>query len=71
MTTDLYFSYRICKNVTWVIGVDNIFNVHPDVAATVDAKSESWGDSESGGPFEAVQMGYNGMRLFTNVVLHF
>ncbi len=71
MTTDLYFSYKINKNISWVIGVDNIFNVHPDIAATAGAKSESWGDSESGGPFEAVQMGYNGMRLFTNVVLHF
>jgi len=71
MTTDLYFSYKINKNISIVIGADNIFNVHPDIAATAGAKSESWGDSESGGPFEAVQMGYNGMRLFTNVVLHF
>jgi iron complex outermembrane receptor protein len=71
MTTDFYFSYKINKNISWVVGVDNIFNVHPDISATVGAKSESWGDSESGGPFDAVQMGYNGMRLFTNVVLHF
>jgi iron complex outermembrane recepter protein len=71
MTTDLYFSYKINKNISWVIGVDNLFNVHPDISATNGAKNESWGDSESGGPFDAVQMGYNGMRLFTNVVLHF
>jgi iron complex outermembrane receptor protein len=71
MTTDLYFSYKINKNISWIIGADNIFNVHPDISATVGAKSASWGDSESGGPFDAVQMGYNGMRLFTNVVLHF
>jgi iron complex outermembrane recepter protein len=71
MTTDLYFSYKISKNVSWVIGVDNIFNVHPDISATAGAKNSSWGDSESGGPFDAVQMGYNGMRIFTNVVLHF
>jgi iron complex outermembrane receptor protein len=71
VTTDIYFSYKISKNFTWVIGVDNLFNVHPDIAATVGAKNESWGDSESGGPFEAVQMGYNGMRIFTNVVIHF
>jgi iron complex outermembrane recepter protein len=71
MTTDLYFMYRINKNVSWVVGVDNIFNVHPDISATVGAKSQSWGDSESGGPFDAVQMGYNGTRIFTNVVLHF
>jgi len=71
VTTDLYLSYKINKNISWIVGVDNIFNVHPDIAATAGAKSESWGDSESGGPFEAVQMGYNGMRIFTNVVLHF
>jgi iron complex outermembrane recepter protein len=71
MTTDLYFSYKINKNISWVVGVDNLFNVHPDISATAGAKSASWGDSESGGPFDAVQMGYNGMRLFTNVVLHF
>ncbi len=71
VTTDLYFSYKINRNLTWVVGVDNIFNVHPDISATAGAKNASWGDSESGGPFEAVQMGYNGMRIFTNVVLHF
>ncbi|HEV3222584.1 MAG TPA: TonB-dependent receptor [Puia sp.] len=71
MTTDLYLSYKINKNISWIIGVDNIFNVHPDISATAGAKNASWGDSESGGPFDAVQMGYNGMRLWTNLVLHF
>jgi iron complex outermembrane recepter protein len=71
VTTDLYFSYKINKNISVIIGADNIFNVHTDLAATEGAKNASWGDSESGGPFEAVQMGYNGMRLFANVVLHF
>jgi iron complex outermembrane recepter protein len=71
MTTDLYVSFKINKNVSWIIGVDNLFNVHPDISATAGAKNESWGDSESGGPFDAIQMGYNGMRLYTNVVLHF
>lgn len=71
MTTDLYLSYKITKNVSWIIGVDNIFNVHPDISATAGAKNASWGDSESGGPFDAVQMGYNGTRLWTNLVLHF
>jgi iron complex outermembrane receptor protein len=70
MTTDLYLTYKINRNLTWVIGVDNLFNVHPDISATVGAKNESWGDSESGGPFDAVQMGYDGMRLFTKLTLH-
>jgi iron complex outermembrane receptor protein len=71
VVTDLYFSYKINKNISVIIGADNIFNVHTDIAATEGAKNSSWGDSESGGPFEAVQMGYNGMRLWANVVLHF
>jgi iron complex outermembrane receptor protein len=71
MTTDLYLSYRINKNFTWILGADNIFNVHPDISATEGAKNASWGDSESGGPFDAVQMGYNGIRLFTKVAFHF
>ncbi len=71
VTTDLYLSYKINKNVSWVFGVDNIFNVHPDLAATAGAKNASWGDSESGGPFDAVQMGYNGMRIFTKFAFNF
>jgi iron complex outermembrane recepter protein len=71
IVTDLYFSYKINKNISVIIGCDNLFNVHPDISATEGAKNASWGDSESGGPFDAVQMGYNGMRLWTNVVLHF
>jgi iron complex outermembrane receptor protein len=77
VTTDLYASYRIHKNVLWTIGVDNIFNVHPDkaiVPGSVGANgngSSSWGDSESGGAFDAVQMGFDGMRLFTRFVFNF
>ena len=71
MTTDLYLSYKLNTHFTWIIGADNIFNVHPDISATTGAKSASWGDSESGGPFDAVQMGYNGMRLFTKVAINF
>jgi iron complex outermembrane receptor protein len=71
MTTDLYLSYKINKNFTWILGADNIFNVHPDLSATAGAKNASWGDSESGGPFDAVQMGYNGTRIFTKVAIHF
>lgn len=62
VTTDLYASYKISKQATWTIGVDNLFNVHPDLAVTDGAHAAFWGDSESGGPFDAVQMGFNGLR---------
>ncbi|MDN5286591.1 MAG: iron complex outerrane recepter protein [Mucilaginibacter sp.] len=75
ITTDVYVSYKINSTVSWTAGVDNLFNVHPStnvVAGSVDPRgSSSFGDSESGGPFEAVQMGFNGMRIFTKLALHF
>lgn len=71
LTTDLYASYKVAKQLTWTIGVDNIFNVHPDLSLTAGAHQNSWGDSESGGPFDAVQMGYNGLRVFSKLIFNF
>ncbi len=75
VTTDVYASYKINKTVAWTIGVDNLFNVHPDIAIVPGSAnpygSSSFGDSESGGPFEAVQMGFNGRRIFTKLAFHF
>ncbi|HXB46017.1 MAG TPA: TonB-dependent receptor, partial [Puia sp.] len=70
VATDLYASYKITRQLTWTLGVDNIFNVHPDLSVTKGAYGQSWGDSESGGPFDAIQMGYNGTRLFTKIILN-
>jgi iron complex outermembrane receptor protein len=76
VTTDVYASYNISKVVTWTIGVDNLFNVHPDKSVvpgsvSLATGSSSWGDSESGGPFDAVQMGFNGLRMFTKLGFRF
>ena len=71
LVTDIYASYKISKNVSWVVGVDNLLNVHPDLALTAGAHMSSWGDSESGGPFDSVQMGYNGLRMFSRFLLRF
>jgi iron complex outermembrane receptor protein len=75
ITTDLYVSFRVNKTVSWTAGVDNLFNVHPDEAIVKGSVNpltgSSFGDSESGGPFEAVQMGFNGMRIFTKLLFHF
>jgi iron complex outermembrane receptor protein len=71
VTTDIYLSYKLSKTCTWIAGVDNIFNVHPDLAVTPGALQNSWGDSESGGAFDAVQMGSNGLRMFTKLAFHF
>ena len=71
VTTDLYVSYKFNKNFTLFAGVDNIFNVHPNQSIVPNARLSSAYDSESGGPFDAVQMGYNGMRIFTKLAFNF
>ncbi|WP_461453462.1 TonB-dependent receptor [Mucilaginibacter sp.] len=76
ITTDLYVSLKVSKAFLWTLGVDNLFNVHPDVALVKGSTSptsgtSSFGDSESGGPYEAVQMGFNGTRLFTKLTFRF
>ena len=71
VTTDVYATFKLSKSVNWVLGVDNLFNVHPDYAVTKGATVASFGDSESGGIFDAVQMGSNGLRMFTKLVFNF
>ncbi|MDB4904351.1 MAG: iron complex outerrane recepter protein [Mucilaginibacter sp.] len=76
VTTDVYISLKINKTVSWTAGIDNLFNVHPDTnlvkgSVSPTSGSSSFGDSESGGPFEAVQMGFNGMRIFTKLAFNF
>jgi iron complex outermembrane receptor protein len=71
VTTDIYASYKISRQVSWILGVDNILNVHPDLSVTAGAHQASWGDSESGGPFDSVQMGFDGMRLFSKFIFNF
>ena len=69
-TTDIYMNVQMRKNTSLIIGADNIFNVHPDFAVNPQAK---WwaGDNETGGPWDGVQMGYNGLRLFTKLSFKF
>jgi iron complex outermembrane receptor protein len=56
--------------VTLFLGADNVFNVHPNLG--VNQKAKWWyGDNESGGPWDSVQMGFNGCRLFTKLAFNF
>ncbi len=66
ITTDIYASYKLNKKINLFFGADNLFNVHPDLG--VNPKAKGWaGDNESGGPWDSVQMGFNGMRLFAKL----
>jgi iron complex outermembrane receptor protein len=75
LTTDLYVSYKFSKHVTLYLGADNVFNVHPDYGVVPNARyapgvgNQSF-DNESGGPWDSVQMGFDGRRLFGKLVLN-
>jgi len=70
VVTDVYASYKFSKHIALFAGADNLFNVHPDLG--VNPLARGWfGDNESGGPWDSVQMGFNGLRLFGKLVLNF
>lgn len=68
--SDVYLSYRFYKAATLTVGADNVFNVHPDFGAVPVAKYWAY-NTETGGPWDAVQMGSNGMRLFARLAFNF
>jgi iron complex outermembrane receptor protein len=70
VTTDVYASYKFSKKISLFIGADNLLNVHPDLG--VNPLAKGWaGDNESGGPWDSVQMGFNGRRLFAKLAFNF
>jgi iron complex outermembrane receptor protein len=70
LVSDLYFSYPLCKKLTAYTGIDNLFNIHPDFGVAKGAKDWAY-NNETGGPWDAVQMGSNGRRLFLRVAFNF
>ncbi len=69
--TDVYASYKFCKAATLIVGCDNLLNIHPDFGVNPLAKGYFNGDNESGGPWDSVQMGFNGRRIFTKLAFNF
>jgi iron complex outermembrane recepter protein len=63
MTTDVSVGYELTRNLNLVIGGANIFNVYPDQQ---DAEN-----SESGGIWDAVQMGFSGAYYFARLGFKF
>ena len=70
LVTDIYGSYNFNKHVSLYAGADNLFNIHPDFGVAPGAKGWAF-NNETGGPWDAVQMGGNGMRLFIRLALNF
>jgi iron complex outermembrane receptor protein len=70
LVSDLYLSYLLCKSLTVFGGVDNVFNTHPDFGVVKGAKDWAY-NTETGGAWDAVQMGTNGRRLFVRFAFNF
>ncbi|MBA4407446.1 TonB-dependent receptor, partial [bacterium] len=60
ITTDLSFAYDFSKNLSLVIGGTNLFDVYPS--------KQDPGLTESGGLWDAVQMGFSGRFLYGKLV---
>ncbi|MFC0342613.1 TonB-dependent receptor plug domain-containing protein [Epilithonimonas hispanica] len=67
VTTDISLGYDFTKNFSWIVGGKNIFNRYP----TLQYSSVSDGNTESGGIFDPVQMGFAGRQIFTRVTYKF
>lgn len=63
VTLDLSMAYDVCKNVSLVFGSNNIIDTYPD--------HHDMGWSESGGMWDAAQMGFGGMFVYGKVLFNF
>ena len=68
--TDLYASYQLTPKITLYAGAGNLLNVHPSLGVARGAKSWAY-NNEPAGPWDTVQMGGNGTRLFTRLLFQF
>jgi iron complex outermembrane receptor protein len=67
---DIYLGVMLNKALTLHAGADNVFNIHPDLGVAPGAKGWAF-NNETGGPWDAVQMGGNGRRLFVRLGFSF
>jgi iron complex outermembrane receptor protein len=67
---DIFASARIVDGLTLYFGVDNFWNVHPDLGYVNGAAGWAY-NNETGGPWDAVQMGGNGRRFFARLGFNF
>lgn len=67
---DVFATVSLCNAAKLYIGVDNLWNVHPDLGFAPGAAGWAY-NNETGGPYDAVQMGGNGRRLFARLGFNF
>jgi iron complex outermembrane receptor protein len=64
IVTDLTLGFQIVKQVKLTIGSNNLFNIYP-------TKQDESGNTEAGGYWDAVQMGFNGAYYYTRLSFKF
>lgn len=64
MTTDLTLGYKLTNQLKLSIGSNNLFNIYPD-------KQDESGNTEAGGYWDAVQMGFNGSYYYARLGFNF
>ncbi|MCC6463670.1 MAG: TonB-dependent receptor [Saprospiraceae bacterium] len=73
VTLDLSVSYDITPNLRWTIGGANILNAYPTAQKDFygPGPTDYSAESEGGGLYDPVQMGFNGAFLFSRVGFRF
>lgn len=66
VTTDISFGYEFSRNLNLTIGSKNLFNRYPTLQT-----SHVEGNTESGGIFDPVQMGFAGRQAFARLNFKF
>jgi iron complex outermembrane receptor protein len=64
IVTDLTLGYKLTKNLKLSLGANNLFNVYPD-------KQDEQGNTEAGGYWDAVQMGFSGAYYYARLGFNF
>ncbi|WP_106918089.1 TonB-dependent receptor plug domain-containing protein [Chryseobacterium aurantiacum] len=67
VTTDVSFGYEFSKNLNLTLGSKNVFNRYP----TLQTTQVTTGNTESGGIFDPVQMGFAGRQVFARLNFKF
>ncbi len=62
--TDLTLGYKLTKQLKLSVGSNNLFNIYPD-------KQDETGDTEAGGYWDSVQMGFGGAYYYARLGFNF
>ncbi|MBL4745462.1 MAG: TonB-dependent receptor [Flavobacteriaceae bacterium] len=60
ITTDFSATYPLCNRIKLTMGANNIFNIYPDIQDT---------ETESGGLWDPVQMGFSGAFYYARIAI--